>query len=141
MATNTAHHPAGTGTAVGPGLELRVPTAATSGSISVHEGVLAPGDEVAMHIHDEADQLLYVVDGEIEVTVGESTFVARVGDLIAKPHGVQHGFANRGHVAARVLEVTAGDSFERLTLGAAALTDPAEFPGLQADFGVHPATT
>ena len=94
-----------------------------------------------MHIHDEADQLLYVVDGEIEVTVGESTFVARVGDLIAKPHGVQHGFANRGHVAARVLEVTAGDSFERLTLGAAALTDPAEFPGLQADFGVHPATT
>ena len=138
MPTTTAHHPAGQGTPVGPGLDLRVPVASTAGSLSVHEGVLAPGAEIPRHVHDEADQLLYVVEGELEVTVGEVTFVARGGDLVSKPHGVAHGFANRGDLPARVLEVTAGDSFERLTL-AAANSNPADFASVQDAHGVHPA--
>jgi quercetin dioxygenase-like cupin family protein len=138
MTTFNAHHPAGTGTPVGAGLTLRLPAASTAGSISVHEGVLAPGDRVPLHVHDEADQLLYVVDGQVEMTVGENTFVASRGDLVSKPHGVAHGFANCGRVPARLLEVTAGDSFERLTL-AAARRDRADFPTLQAAHGVHPA--
>jgi quercetin dioxygenase-like cupin family protein len=141
MTTISAHHPAGTGVSVGPGLDLRMSAAATSGAISVHEGVLAPGDEVDMHVHDDADQLLYVVEGEIEVTVGDADFVARAGDLISKPHGLAHGFANRGEALARVLEITAGDSFERFTLAAAEVTDPGEFPRLQAAHGVHPAAS
>ncbi len=138
MSTITAHHPAGHGTPVGPGLALRVPAASTAGSISVHEGVLDPGAQIPVHVHDEADQLLYVVEGEVEVTVGEVSFVARGGDLVSKPHGVAHGFANRGAVPARVLEITAGDSFERLTL-AAARANPADFSSIQAAHGVHPA--
>lgn len=138
MSTITAHHPAGRGTPVGPGLELRVPAASTAGSISVHEGVLAPGAEIPRHVHDEADQLLYVVEGEVEVTVGEAAFVARGGDLVSKPHGVAHGFANRGGLPARVLEITAGESFERLTL-AAARSDPGDFAAIQAAHGVRPA--
>lgn len=138
MPTTTAHHPAGQGTPVGPGLELRVPVASTAGSISVHEGVLEPGVEIPRHVHDEADQLLYIVEGELEVTVGEDNFVAQAGDLVSQPHGVAHGFANHGDLPARVLEVTAGDSFERLTL-AAARSNPANFASIQAAHGVHPA--
>lgn len=137
MRTITAHHPAGHGTPVGPGLELRVPAASTAGSISVHEGLLSPGAEIPVHVHDEADQLLYVVEGEVEVTVGDVSFVARGGDLVSKPHGVAHGFANHGDLPARVLEVTSGDSFERLTL-AAACSNPADFASIQAAHGVHP---
>ena len=138
MTTIDALHPAGTGTPVGPGLALRVSAASTAGSISVHEGVLGPGDTIPLHVHDEADQLLYVVDGELEVTVGEATFAARGGDLVSKPHGVPHGFANVGDRSARVLEITAGDSFERLTVAAAALGDPTGFASLQAAHGVRP---
>lgn len=138
MTTFTAHYPVDTGTPVGAGLTLRLPAASTGGSISVHEGVLKPGERVPLHVHDEADQLLYVVEGEAEVTVGDVTYVARQGDLVAKPHGVPHGFANCSDSPARLLEVTAGDSFERLTL-AAASSDPAGFPALQAAHGVHPA--
>jgi quercetin dioxygenase-like cupin family protein len=136
--TISAHHPAGTGTPVGPGLELRMPAAATAGAISVHEGVLAPGDEIDLHVHDSADQLLYVVDGEVDLNVGGVSFVGRTGDLIAKPHGIMHGFANRSGQPARVLEITAGDSFERLTLAASTIDDPSQFARLQAEHGVHP---
>ena len=138
MTTPSTHHPTGTGTSVGPGLELRVPAASTAASISVHEGTLVPGDAIPAHRHDGADQLLYVVEGEVEVTVGDATFAARRGDFVSKPRGIEHGFANRSDVPARVLEITSDDSFERLTLAAAALSDPAAFPALQAAHGVHP---
>lgn len=131
------HHRAGEGTAVGNGLRLRVPSAATQGAITTHEGVLAPGDRIPMHEHDEADQLLYVVEGEVEVTVGPRTCVARTGDLVSKPHGIPHGFANVGSEPAKVLEITAGDSFERFTLAVAALSDPTEFPAVQAAHGIR----
>jgi len=63
MTTPSSHHPIGTGTSVGQGLELRVPAASTPASISVHEGTLAPGDAIPAHRHDGADQLLYIVEG------------------------------------------------------------------------------
>lgn len=96
MSASSAHHPVGTGTSVVSGLRLRVPAEATAGSITVHEGVLAPAEAVPLHVHDEADQLLYVVEGKLEVTVGDGTFTALPGDLVAKPHGVPHGFASVG---------------------------------------------
>lgn len=138
MTTDSHHHPSGMGAPVGPGLELRVRTTDT-GSISVHQGVLGPGDEIPLHVHDGADQVLYIVDGEVEVTIGTDTFLAAAGDLVSKPHGVAHGFANRGERTAIVLEITSDDSFERLTLAAAELSDPTRFEALQAEHGVHPA--
>ncbi|MET0740622.1 MAG: cupin domain-containing protein [Candidatus Nanopelagicales bacterium] len=137
--TSSSHHPTGTGTSVGPGLDLRVPAASTAASISVHEGTLAPGDAIRAHCHDGADQLLYILEGEVEVTVGDATFAARRGDFVSKPRGIEHGFANRGAVPARVLEITSDDSFERLSLAAAELSDPETLPALQAAHGVHPA--
>lgn len=133
------HHPEGTGTPAGSGLKLRVPAEATTGAISVHEGLLSPGDRIPLHVHDEADQLLYVVEGELEVIVGDATLLARPGDFISKPHGIPHGFGNIGTGPARVLEITAGDSFERLTLAAARLSDATDFAALQAEHGVRPA--
>ncbi len=122
---------------MGNGLRLRVPSAATAGAITTHEGVLAPGDGVPIHVHDSADQLLYVVEGEVEVTVGSDSWIARAEDFVSKPHGVPHGFSNVGSAPARVLEITSGDSFERFTLSVAALTDPAEFPAVQAAHGIR----
>lgn len=137
MTTVSPHHPLGTGIPVGPGLDLRVPAASTTASISVHEGTLAPGDTIPAHFHDSADQMLYIIDGQVEVTVGDLTFSAKGGDLVSKPHGVKHGFANRSDLPARVLEITSDDSFERFTLAATEVTDPAEFRALQARHGVH----
>lgn len=142
MGRDVAHlHRAGRGEHVGNGLRLRVPSAATEGALTTHEGVLAPGERVPLHVHDEADQLLYVVDGEVEVTVGSSTWIARREDLVSKPHGVPHGFANIGAEPARVLEITAGDSFERFTRSIAALADPSEFPAVQAAHGIRMPVT
>lgn len=90
---------------------------------SLFEFEAAPGFDVGVHSHDEADELFYILDGELDVlafyprsTRGdwrgwESATGARVaranaGSVLFVPSGCPHGFANPGPVPARLLFVT-----------------------------------
>lgn len=136
MPTSTHHLAADSGTAVGFGLALRVSADVLDGAFSVHEGVLEPGQTVPPHVHETADQLLYVVDGSVLVTVGDERIEAGQGDFVHKPRGVSHTFTNATELPARVLELTVSDQFERFTEAATALDDPAQLPALQARYGM-----
>ena len=43
----------------------------TNGVFSVLEFVTPPGKGVALHVHEREDELVYLLDGEIEVTLGD----------------------------------------------------------------------
>jgi quercetin dioxygenase-like cupin family protein len=57
---------------------------------------------VPPHVHDDHVDAFYVLDGEVEFTVGEETTVAGPGTLLAAPPGARHGFRCAGGTA-RVL--------------------------------------
>jgi quercetin dioxygenase-like cupin family protein len=64
---------------------------------------------VPPHAHDDHVDAFYVLDGEVEFTVGEETIVAGPGTLLAAPPGARHGFRGvRGK--ARVLNFHAPDA-------------------------------
>jgi quercetin dioxygenase-like cupin family protein len=64
---------------------------------------------VPPHVHDDHVDAFYVLDGEVEFTVGEETTVAGPGTLLAAPPGARHGFRGvRG--AARVLNFHSPDA-------------------------------
>ena len=64
---------------------------------------------VPPHAHDDHVDAFYVLDGEVEFTVGEQTTVAGPGTLLAAPPGARHGF--RGvNGTARVLNFHAPDA-------------------------------
>src|SRR6059058_5416404 len=64
---------------------------------------------VPPHVHDDHVDAFYVLDGEVEFTVGEETTVAGPGTLLAAPPGARHGFRGiRG--TARVLNVHAPET-------------------------------
>ena len=46
---------------------------------------------VPPHVHDDHVDAFYVLDGEVEFTVGEETTVAGPGTLLAAPPGARHG--------------------------------------------------
>ena len=48
------------------------------------------------HVHDNADEILYVVAGDGAVRLGEDTTVIRAGSLAVVPHGVAHAVERRG---------------------------------------------
>ena len=57
------------------------------------------------HTHTHEDEYTYVLEGEVGVQVGDDVRVAKPGDLVLKPRGVQHAFWNAGDTPARVLEI------------------------------------
>lgn len=55
--------------------------------------VLEPGEAPPLHVHEDAEQLFYVLEGEGTMTVGsdeQDTFPLQVGDLVRTPPGNWH---------------------------------------------------
>lgn len=76
--------------------------------LSIHEIDFDPSFEVAPHVHDHVDAL-YVLDGEVELTDGDTAFRVGPGTLHAAPPGTRHGFRNPGPGRARIVVFHAPD--------------------------------
>ena len=64
------------------------------------------GAVVPAHVHEASDELLYVVSGKVELTMGGRTVTAGPGDAILVPQGVEH--AARAVEAAKLVQVYVG---------------------------------
>ena len=53
------------------------------------------------HIHPDCDEVVYVLDGEVEHSLGDARVTLRAGDLIVVPRGVPHRLVNRGDAPVR----------------------------------------
>ncbi len=124
----------------------------TGGSFALLEVLTKPGNEPPPHVHEREDELLYVVDGEVEVHVGTDVFQAGPGECIflpkRKPHawsirsprlcfialiqpaGFEQYFRAMGGVPAKKLALPEGAA-------AYATGDPARATQVAADFGVR----
>ena len=65
---------------------------------------------VPAHTHADHVDAFYVLDGEVEFTVGDETRRAGPGTLVAVPPGTVHGFRNPGSGRARILNLHAPDA-------------------------------
>ena len=52
------------------------------------------GEEISSH-SSPGDAMVYILDGEAEVTVGQETFTVKQGEAIVMPNGVPHGLVAR----------------------------------------------
>lgn len=94
------------------------------------------------HSHLRFDEVMHVVEGEVDVLVGESTRSAGAGDVIYVPRGVPHGFANRGAGAARILfTAVPGELTLAYFEAMASASGDAERLAAMRRFGVEPHST
>ena len=63
---------------------------------------LAPGDHVGAH-RDSAEELLLVLEGEAEATVGDEQAHASAGTIVTVPAMELHNVRNVGHGTLRIL--------------------------------------
>jgi quercetin dioxygenase-like cupin family protein len=85
----------------------------TGGATALMEFRVEPGYPLPPpHVHTHEDEISYVLEGEVAVTIGDETRVVRTGEAIFKPRGVPHAFALVGDTPARFLEVIAPAGFE-----------------------------
>ncbi len=52
----------------------------------------ARGAATPLHIHHDADETFFVLDGEVAIVVGETRLSARAGDFVLAPRGIPHAF-------------------------------------------------
>jgi quercetin dioxygenase-like cupin family protein len=65
------------------------------------------------HTHADHTDSFYVVEGELELTLGDETFRAGPGAFVAAPPGVLHGFkVPAGSSRVRFLNIHAPGGFE-----------------------------
>lgn len=53
------------------------------------------------HTHPNCEEVVYVLEGEVEHTLGDQRTTLRAGDLIVVPRGVPHRLQNPGGAPAR----------------------------------------
>jgi quercetin dioxygenase-like cupin family protein len=66
-----------------------------------------PGQEHAAHVHAGQDKLYYVLEGEGELTIGQTVSHFRAGDIALAPADVEHALRNPGPERLIVLVVFA----------------------------------
>ena len=57
-----------------------------------------PGKQVPDHDHEHTEQVMAIVDGEIEVTIGDEAKTLRPGDVCVINRGVEHELHSTGGV-------------------------------------------
>jgi mannose-6-phosphate isomerase-like protein (cupin superfamily) len=100
--------PAGAGRVVprrhGEHTTVKVAEAETRGAYAVRENTVPAGFAgVPMHLHRDAEEAFYVLDGELTVYTEGRTLAAPAGAFVLIPRGTVHAIANRGEVPVRWL--------------------------------------
>jgi mannose-6-phosphate isomerase-like protein (cupin superfamily) len=75
----------------------------------------ATGDRA--EAHENSDQVLVILDGELEGEVGDERPQLRKGDVIIIPAGVKHRFVNRGDADAVTFNVYSPPAYPPDTRG------------------------
>ena len=90
----------------------------TGGAYCLLEVSLAPRMAVPRHTHTREDEVYFVLVGELEVTVGEKTFL-RPGDTLLAPRDIPHQLRNSGNVSNHYLLVFSPSGFEEFIMATA----------------------
>ena len=49
-----------------------------------------PGTTVRRHSHDTAEQVMWIIDGSVTMTIGEEAKELRAGDVVVVNSGIEH---------------------------------------------------
>ena len=76
---------------------------------------LLPGQENDYHMHPETEHLQFVIEGELEWTLGGAAPVTvRPGQVVVIPAGVPHGIQNRSQKPGSYVSVNSPSAYQKI---------------------------
>src|SRR5215469_10712364 len=99
----------------------------TRGQFALIEAIARKGNVPPRHVHHREEETFYVLEGEMNVTVGDRTFRATPGTLVCLPRDVAHSFAIESfHLRAHIHVAPAGleNFFKEFSVPAPTMTLP-----------------
>ena len=105
----------------------------TRGQFALIEATSRKGNVPPRHIHHREEETLYVLEGEMTVSVGDRTFKATPGTMVCLPRDVAHSFAIESEQLRMLILLTPAGLegfFKEFSVPAPAMTlPPANEPG------------
>lgn len=83
------------------------------GAYTLLEMDVPPGPGARSHIHHEADEAFYVVDGALTIQIEDSVLQAPAGTYVLVPRGARHRFWNSGDRPSKAVFICSPPGFER----------------------------
>jgi mannose-6-phosphate isomerase-like protein (cupin superfamily) len=72
-----------------------------------------PGVGPPPHIHRREEEAFYILEGTLDITLGDKQLKASAGDFVHTPRGTVHTFRNAGNVNTRMLVVCSPAGLEK----------------------------
>lgn len=94
------------------GVRITVAAAETGGLSSAMEIAHPEQGGPPLHVHHRHDELLYVLEGEYRVQVGDRVVAATAGTVAYAPRGTPHAYASVGKTPGRLLSVVTPGGLE-----------------------------
>lgn len=85
----------------------------TGGQFGFAINEVEPGAGPPLHMHTLEDEVFYVLEGEVEFTVGTEKILAGPGTTVFGPRGTPHTFKGAGGSLAKFALFVTGDNFEK----------------------------
>jgi mannose-6-phosphate isomerase-like protein (cupin superfamily) len=92
-------------------VEVKIGEAQSDGRLTFIEGTHRPRTGPPLHIHDDCDEIFYVLEGSYEINCGERIFDACPGTFVFVPRGTSHRF-EPGNEGGRMLLLYSPGGFE-----------------------------
>ena len=114
-----------------------IPGESTRGTYSLMEQLMPAKAGPPPHVHDQGEEVFYILEGEMALQLGDQVVIGTSGQLVRIPAGTPHAFAVRTETA-RVLNFYVPAA---LDLQVAMLGTPATSPILPPPGAQRPPTT
>ncbi|BDI20121.1 cupin [Nostoc cf. commune SO-36] len=115
-------------------ITFKVVGADTHGHLGLFENLIQPGGTApVLHIHRQMEEMFYVLEGEVEIQVGNQIIHGQPGSFVLVPRNTPHTFANRATQPAKLLIMFCpGAERERYFEGLAELLKDGQKPDKEA---------
>lgn len=97
------------------GLEIvgKIMSQQTNGQYAVIISTTPPDGGPPLHVHEQEDELFYVLAGAYEFRFGDETAIANPGDLVHLPRHIPHSFRNIGSEPGVMINTITPGGFEQ----------------------------
>jgi mannose-6-phosphate isomerase-like protein (cupin superfamily) len=97
---------------LGVAMKILLSSAETGGQFSLIEGIMPPGGDGGLHMHAKEDESMYLMEGALDLTIGDRNFALVPGESYFAPRNVPHRVRNTEATPARSLLVTTPCGFD-----------------------------
>jgi quercetin dioxygenase-like cupin family protein len=109
-------------------LTFKAVGAKTEGALLLFEIYVPGGKATPLHVHPDADETFYLLEGEVLVHIDGTECSVATGGVVQVPRGTPHAFAVRSATARMIVMFTPADAVSEAYFRAAG--EPATAPSL-----------